>query len=111
MKKLISVLALTLALFSAHPTFASVRVYNSSGTNIGTYSDLKFANDQLQACIESRNTVVDELHRVKEMEAKAIGALQAVQADSDFVSLDEFAQAFVKDTLTEAQRREIDAPT
>lgn len=44
MKKLLSVLVLTLALFAAPLTHASVRVYNSSGTNIGTYSDLKLSN-------------------------------------------------------------------
>lgn len=44
MKHLVSILALTLALFMAPTTFASVRVYNSAGTLLGTYSDLKLAN-------------------------------------------------------------------
>lgn len=41
MKHLISILTLTLALFIAPAAHASVRVFNSSGTQIGTFTDLK----------------------------------------------------------------------
>lgn len=43
MKHLISLLFLTLALFST-PALASMRVFNSSGTQIGIPTDIKFAN-------------------------------------------------------------------
>lgn len=44
MKQLISFLIITLALITAPTTFASMRVFNSSGTQIGTFTDLKLAN-------------------------------------------------------------------
>lgn len=42
MKKLLSVLIVTLALLAA-PTYASMRVFNGSGTQLGTFTDLKLA--------------------------------------------------------------------
>lgn len=38
------ILTMMIALIAAQNADASVRVYNSSGTNIGTYTDLKMAN-------------------------------------------------------------------
>jgi hypothetical protein len=44
MKNAIFGVTLVLALLLAPPSLASVRVFNSSGTQLGTYTDLKFSN-------------------------------------------------------------------
>ena len=43
MKNLISALIVTLALIAAPSTFASMRVFNEAGTQLGTFTDLKLA--------------------------------------------------------------------
>lgn len=57
MKTLVAVLALTLALF-AQTSFASVRVFNSSGTQIGIYTDVQLGNGLSVSQVSGKAKVV-----------------------------------------------------
>lgn len=52
------ILTMILALFLAPSTFASVRVFNSSGTQIGTYSDLKISTGLNVSQVSGKASVV-----------------------------------------------------